>query len=34
MAEPARRLCSAASDGVTGERVVATEFADWPAARA
>jgi hypothetical protein len=29
MAEPIRYLCSHASDGVTGARIVATEFATW-----
>jgi gluconate 5-dehydrogenase len=29
MAEPIRYLCSHASDGVTGARIVATEFANW-----
>jgi NAD(P)-dependent dehydrogenase (short-subunit alcohol dehydrogenase family) len=33
MAEPVRWLCSADSDGVTGERLVATGFADWLARR-
>ncbi len=33
MAEPILYLCSAASDGVTGERLVATTFADWLDAR-
>ncbi len=29
MAEPILYLCAHASDGVTGARIVATEFADW-----
>ncbi len=29
MAEPIRYLCSPASDGVTGARIVATEFTEW-----
>jgi len=33
MAEPIRYLCSAASDGVTGVRLVATEFTEWLRAR-
>ncbi len=33
MAEPILYLCSAASDDVTGARIVATEFADWLRAR-
>jgi len=33
MAEPILYLCSTAADGVSGERLVATEFADWLRAR-
>ncbi len=33
MAEPILYLCAHASDGLTGERLVATEFAAWLRAR-
>ncbi len=33
MAEPILYLCSTAAEGVTGERLVASEFADWLRAR-